>query len=395
MVATVCFDNLIACGILVKSDEMMVILATSIAISLPLPIAILTSAVAKAVLSLIPSPTIATTLPCCCSSFTKSALCCGKIFIPQFKDEESRFVQGQHESIISESLYYEVQNVLDGRGRNYRPKVKTLDEFPMRGFLICPDCEKLLTGSKSKGRNRYYSYYHCVGGCKHRVNAEKVNDVIKDDLLIFIPKIENKEFYQETICKEYLEQTDQMHLEQKEILIQIKDFEDRLSHMRDLLAMRQIDAEDYREIKSQYNMKISAFESQLTTLNNDMGNVQSLIEQGISKIMEISHNLENGGLIEIRNDIGSIYPEKMQFDNNGVRTTRRNDFIQYINLIKKKLGAKKNGTKVDFSTLSRQVGVAGFEPATSASQTRRDNRATLHPECKSSILPIISNRFCG
>ena len=310
----------------------------------------------------------------------RNPLYCGKIFIPQFKDEESRFVQGQHEAIISESLYYEVQDVLDGRGRNYRPKVKTLDEFPMRGFLICPDCEKLLTGSKSKGRNRYYSYYHCVGGCKHRVNAEKVNDVIKDDLLKFIPKIENKEFYQETICKEYLEQTDQMHLEQKEILIQIKDFEDRLSHMRDLLATRQIDAEDYREIKSQYNMKISAFESQLTTLNNDMGNVQSLIEQGLSKIMEISHNLENGSLIEIRNDIGSIYPEKMQFDNNGVRTTRRNDFIQYINLIKKKLGAKKNGTKVDFSTLSRQVGMAGFEPAISWSQTRRLDRTGPHPE---------------
>ena len=29
---------------------------------------------------------------------------------------------------------------------------------------------------------------------------------------------------------------------------------------------------------------------------------------------------------------------------------------------------------------SKIVGVAGFEPATSASQTRRDNRATLHPE---------------
>ena len=28
----------------------------------------------------------------------------------------------------------------------------------------------------------------------------------------------------------------------------------------------------------------------------------------------------------------------------------------------------------------QNVGVAGFEPATSASQTRRDNRATLHPE---------------
>ena len=33
---------------------------------------------------------------------------------------------------------------------------------------------------------------------------------------------------------------------------------------------------------------------------------------------------------------------------------------------------------VSFDTLF--VGVAGFEPATSASQTRRDNRATLHPD---------------
>ena len=28
----------------------------------------------------------------------------------------------------------------------------------------------------------------------------------------------------------------------------------------------------------------------------------------------------------------------------------------------------------------KKVGVAGFEPATSCSQSRRDNRATLYPE---------------
>ena len=38
--------------------------------------------------------------------------------------------------------------------------------------------------------------------------------------------------------------------------------------------------------------------------------------------------------------------------------------------------------------ISRLVGVAGFEPATSCSQSRRDNRATLHPEILS-----ISLRF--
>jgi Cu2+-exporting ATPase len=45
-----------ACGIFKRSDDIMVIFATSMAISLPLPIAILTSACASACVSFIPSP---------------------------------------------------------------------------------------------------------------------------------------------------------------------------------------------------------------------------------------------------------------------------------------------------------------------------------------------------
>lgn len=301
----------------------------------------------------------------------RNPLYCGKIFIPQFKDEESRFVKGQHKAIISEELYYEVQDILDGRGRNYRPKVKTLDEFPMRGFLICPECEKLLTGSKSKGRTKYYSYYHCVGACKHRTNAEIVNEAILKDLASFVPEIGDMAFYQELIIKEYLNKTNEVQFEKKEILLQIKDYEDRLSHTRDLLATRQIDADDYRDMKSQYSAKISMLESQLTRMNNDADNVQILIKRGVKRVFEIKEALKDGCLSEIRKDVGSIYPEKIVFEESKVRTARRNDFIQYINLINKKLRQNKNGTKVDFSTLSRQVGMTGFEPAASSSRTKR------------------------
>ncbi len=300
----------------------------------------------------------------------RNPLYCGKIFIPQFKDEESRFVKGQHRAIISEELYYEVQDILDGRGRKYRPKVKTLDDFPMRGFLICPECEKLLTGSKSKGRTKYYSYYHCVGACKHRTNAEIVNDAILRDLASFVPEIGDMAFYQELITKEYLDKTNEVQFEKKEILLQIKDYEDRLSHARDLLATRQIDPDDYRDMKSQYSSKISTLESQLTRLNNDVDNVQILIKRGVKRVFEIKEALKDGCLSEIRKDVGSIYPEKVVFEGSKVRTARRNDFIQYINLINNKLRQNKNGTKVDFSTLSRQVGMTGFEPAASSSRTK-------------------------
>jgi hypothetical protein len=36
------------------------------------------------------------------------------------KDEEAHTVKAQHEPLISESLFYQVQDVLDGRKRHYR-----------------------------------------------------------------------------------------------------------------------------------------------------------------------------------------------------------------------------------------------------------------------------------
>ena len=122
-------------------------------------------------------------------------------------------------------------------------------------------------------------------------------------------------------------------------------------------------------MKSQYSLKISILEAQLTKLNNDVDNIQTLIGQGLSKVIEISSNLEGGRLLEIRKDVGSIYPEKIVFDGSKVRTARRNDFIQYINLINKELGTNKNGTKIDFSILSRQVPETGFEPARRVTST--------------------------
>ncbi|WP_205513068.1 recombinase family protein [Longitalea arenae] len=50
---------------------------------------------------------------------------CGKISIPKFKDEETVLVQGQLEPIISESFFYEVQDVLEGRKRKIRQGTKT------------------------------------------------------------------------------------------------------------------------------------------------------------------------------------------------------------------------------------------------------------------------------
>ena len=44
---------------------------------------------------------------------------CGKIRLPKFGDEDARLVQGLHEPLITETLFYDVQDVLDNRRKVY------------------------------------------------------------------------------------------------------------------------------------------------------------------------------------------------------------------------------------------------------------------------------------
>ncbi|WP_139125756.1 recombinase family protein [Arcticibacter eurypsychrophilus] len=98
---------------------------------------------------------------------------CGKIVIPAFKEEERFLTNGLHEPLISVHLFYEVQDVLDNKRRKIGLKAVQTDNLPLRGFLICPSCNRQLTGSASKGRNSYHYYYHCKYPCKIRFNARE------------------------------------------------------------------------------------------------------------------------------------------------------------------------------------------------------------------------------
>ncbi len=124
-------------------------------------------------------------LSCTRSNFwvaLRNPVYCGKILVPKYKDEETTLVDDKHEPLISEAVFYQVQEILDRRKRNYRPKIVTGETLPIRGFLICPTCGEILAGSVSKGRSRYYSYYHCSDGCPARYRAEAVNGLFVDEL---------------------------------------------------------------------------------------------------------------------------------------------------------------------------------------------------------------------
>jgi len=45
-------------------------------------------------------------------------------------------VPGLHQRIVSESLFYDVQDYLDGKKKNYRTKVGSQDVLQLWGYLL-------------------------------------------------------------------------------------------------------------------------------------------------------------------------------------------------------------------------------------------------------------------
>ncbi|MCT4654398.1 MAG: recombinase family protein [Cohaesibacter sp.] len=67
---------------------------------------------------------------------------------------------GQHQPIISSQTYQRIQERL--KGGFYAPRQSNLQEdFPLRGHVVCSDCNTPLTACWSKGSNKKYPYYLC------------------------------------------------------------------------------------------------------------------------------------------------------------------------------------------------------------------------------------------
>jgi len=174
---------------------------------------------------------------------------------------------------------------------------------------------------------------HCFKGCKHRFRAESVNELFSKELQKYIPREGYKKLYSLIILEAYKEQTKGRQIEKAQLANQIKDYESRLTKARDLLMTNQIDASDYRDIKSDYGSTLAKLQAKFSGLNSDQDDIEKLLNQGIENLYRLNSIYQKSKFVECRDLIGSIYPENLMFDGVGFRTTRINEAVQLMYLI--------------------------------------------------------------
>ncbi len=316
-------------------------------------------------------------LPCCKGQFwnlIRNPVFCGKIYLKAYKDEPEAVLQGKHEPIITEELFKEVQDFLDGKKQVYKTTSGSLEELVLRGHLLCPNCGGMLSGSGSRGNGGTYYYYHCKSACRFRHRSDRVNKQFERELYKWVPKPGMIEAYCEVVNSVYKKRAVSQNVEIKRYNDRMAILHDNLHKARNKFMTDQIDRSEYNEFKKECETELNDIELKLFSISNQNIKIDGILRKAVENLSNMMAIYREGNNARKRKLIGSIFPEKLVFDGMTFRTTRMNEAVSLIFNVGKGFGAKKNGQTEENFDLSTSVARHGFEPR--------------HTEPKSVVLPL-------
>ncbi|MEO6830930.1 MAG: recombinase family protein [Chitinophagaceae bacterium] len=292
---------------------------------------------------------------------------CGKVYICAWKEEPEQWVKGIHTPIISESLFYEVQDVLTGKKRVTVARGTSDDSLPLRGFLVCKCCGRPLTGSAAKGNGGSYYYYHCQKAtkCKERFRATVAHEVFELQLAKISAKPEILDLYHAILSDIFKKNGVNKGKQVKEVSAEIEKLKLRIANAQSLMLDGEITAIEYREIKTGLFPKVEGLERKKVSLQSNDEDYQRYIDGGFAVLKNLPKAFRDADLRQKQHLIGSIFPEKLVFEEKSYRTVEANVILELIALPSKAFGIRKKELASDYAGQPYLVGKTGFEPATS------------------------------
>ena len=286
----------------------------------------------------------------------------GRIRISANKNEMEEIVEGNHQAIVSLELFAKVQSVLNGRKKSYKNITNNI-ETPLVGHLCCHKCDKLMTGSGSRGNGGIYHYYHCQRkyGCNNAFSSKKANVAFKVYLSSFQPKPEMIELYHAFLETQFKTGGSNRENEKRKLISEITLIDDRIKKA----AFKNLDGvwDDalFSQTKDSLESQKNELKVKLNSLNTLTPEFTSYLSNSTTLMKNLSGFFMEAAIETKKKLIGSIFPEKIYFENNSYRTTKINEAIELVFNLSK--GLNENSPE-EYPRLSTVAPPVGLEPTT-------------------------------
>ncbi len=294
----------------------------------------------------------------------RNPMYCGKLLLPAWKDEEARYVKGIHEPIISERLFEEVQDVLNGRKKNIKARNTRREELPLRGYLLCRQRGRPLTGSASHGNGGKYYYYHCQTslGCKERFKADIANEEFLAFLRTFKAKSEVLDLYLMIMEERFKKGKTTKATQDRELDAQIAKLTTRLKNAKEMMLDGEMERSEYKQIVSELEPEVEKLKRRKASEGLVEDDYQRYLKQGFCLLKSIDKRYQEADLEKRQQIVGVIFPEKIVYDAGTYRTNTPHPIFEVISATEAAFSRIKKRKGQHFADLSCQVVPTGIEP---------------------------------
>jgi hypothetical protein len=164
------------------------------------------------------------------------------------------------------------------------------ETFPLKGYLICPNCSRKLRGSYSKGRAKRYPYYHCSGNCKTRIRASLVNESYNQQLQQLVLSESGAELFSLVLAdtNTLLNKTKFVN-DRKTLLRQLEEQESLISKARKLFVDEQLKFDDFRELKKEYQNMSDILKKEFNSVIDKLKHIDQQIANARKSIEDVFH----------------------------------------------------------------------------------------------------------
>ena len=291
----------------------------------------------------------------------------GYVHVPAYGDDPEQYIKGQHEAIIDQQTFDAVQSILNGN-RKQQPKVTNTvkPELYLRKILVCPVCGNILTGAFSKGNGGKYPYYFCNREHKHlNVRADKANDGFVDYLSVLKPHKAIVELYKEIMDGMRGERPRENQKKVVKLEMDIQAAKERIIKVKDLFIDGSLTRAEKDEAIDRYNGQIESMNSQITSLRcGEDSQLKDKLAYAISLIENLAEMFTEASPEAKIKIIGSIFPEKIEYDGEKYRTSSYNQVLDIIFKNTKQLQGYKNENNSKSRSHFQKGCNVGLEPTT-------------------------------
>ena len=290
----------------------------------------------------------------------------GKIVVPASEGEPAFMVEGKHEPLISEQLFYQVQNLLDGnkKKRKAAPKYNLMrEDYHLRGILHCKECDLPMTASASRGKlGKRYSYYHCNNCKQQRESVESVHKAFMN-LLNSIEISEDAKQMYATILDHQLGTSNQ-EIQQRKRVVQTKleELQKRIEKMQDLLLDGQLSPEDFTSMRSRYSEQENELKAKIQAFKLENTQIKKYAESCLDFLANLRESFNRADVWLKQKIVGSIFDGNLIFDGKNCRTPQLNPVIALFSNYNADFAKKEKGLNDQFFIQSPSAVRGGFEP---------------------------------